>query len=68
MKIQKCIDYFYYINYITEDNRFGIARIHHVLMSNRQARADGNYAGAFEKMMVIPNIQRGDKIKVLPVE
>jgi hypothetical protein len=37
-------------------------------MSNRQARADGNYAGAFEKMMVIPNIQRGDKIKVLPIE
>ena len=53
---------------MTEDNRFGIARIHHALVSNRQALPDSNYAGAFEKMMVIQNIQRNDKIKVLPAE
>lgn len=46
-RVQKCIDYFYYFNYITDNNKYGIARIHHALMSNRQSKEDGKYSGAF---------------------
>jgi hypothetical protein len=53
---------------VTDDYKFGVARIHHVLMSNRQAKADQSYAGAFEKMMVIPNIQRNTKLSVTSSE
>lgn len=45
--VQKCIDYFYYFTYVTEENRWGVARIHHALMSNRQALPDHSYSGAF---------------------
>lgn len=44
-----------------------MARIHHALMSNRQARADGKYAGAFDKMMVA-EIKRNNELNVLVEE
>ena len=46
-RVQKCIDGFYYFDYISANGSYGMARQHHVLMSNRQTLPSGKYSGAF---------------------
>ena len=67
-RVQKCIDGFYYFDYISWEGKYGFARQHHALMSNRQRHPEGKEAGKFEKAMVIENIERNKKLKISPSE
>lgn len=67
-RVQKCIDFFYYFTFINNEGKFGITRVHHALLSNRQPDRDGGYMIPFEKKMVTNNIPRSTKFKISDLE